>query len=67
MPPLQKQVLTDGERRRLQNLGRNGDAIDPAASGQWTSSVKNYKASAKEVLGGMRNVPTSPAARQAAE
>jgi catalase len=29
--------------------------------------VKNYKASAEEVLGGMRNVPTTPAMEQAAE
>jgi catalase len=67
LSPLPKQVLTDDERRRLQNLGKNGDKIDETVWGQWTSSVKNYKASAEEVLGGMRNVPTTPAARQAAE
>jgi catalase len=67
LPPLPKQALTDGEKKRLQNLGKNGDTIDPTMWGQWTSSVKNYKASAEEVLGGMRNVPTEPAARQAAE
>jgi catalase len=55
LPPLPKQVLTDEDQRRLQNLGRNGDKIDPSVWGQWTSSVKNYKASAEEVLGGMRN------------
>ena len=67
LPPLQKQVLTDEDKRRLQNLGRNGDKIDPNAWGQWTSSVKNYKASAEEVLGGMRDAPTAPAMGQAAE
>ena len=55
LPPLPKQVLTDEDQRRLQNLGKNGDKIDPSVWGQWTSSVKNYKASAEEVLGGMRN------------
>jgi catalase len=29
--------------------------------------VKNYKASAEEVLSGMRNVPTTPAKKEAAE
>jgi catalase len=67
LPPLPKQVLTDEDRRRLQNLGKNGDKIDSTIWGQWTSSVKNYKASAEEVLGGMRNVPTAPATKEAAE
>jgi catalase len=67
LPPLPKQMLTDDETRRLQNLGRNGDMIDPTVWGQWTSSVKNYKASAEEVLGGMRNVPAAPEMEQAAE
>ena len=66
-PAAAKQVLTDEDKRRLQNLGRNGDKIDPTAWGQWTSSVKNYKASAEEVLGGMRDAPTAPAMGQAAE
>jgi catalase len=52
LPLLPKQVLTEEEQRRLQNLGNNGDKIDPAVWGQWTSSVKNYKASAEEVLNG---------------
>jgi catalase len=55
LQPLPKQVLTDEDQRRLQSLGRNGDKIDPTVWGQWTSSVKNYRASAEEVLGGMRN------------
>ena len=48
------QVLTDEDRRRLQNLGNNGDRIDPTVWGQWTSSVKNREARAEEVLEGMR-------------
>jgi catalase len=58
--PLPKQVLTNEDQRRLQNLGNNGDVIDPTVWGQWTSSVKNYKASAEEVLKG-----TLPAQRKA--
>jgi catalase len=54
LQPLPKQVLTEEDQRRLQNLGRNGDKIDPTVWGQWTSSVKNHKATAEEVLGGMR-------------
>jgi catalase len=50
--PLPKQVLTDEETKRLHNLGRNGDKIDPSVWGQWTSSVKNHKATAEEVLMG---------------
>jgi catalase len=48
--PLPKQVFTEDEQRRLRNLGNNGDKIDAAVWGQWTSSVQNYKASAEEVL-----------------
>jgi catalase len=54
LQPLPKQVLTDEDQKRLQNLGKNGDKIDPSVWGQWTSSVKNHKATAEEVLGGMR-------------
>jgi catalase len=67
LQPLPKQVLTEEDQSRLQNLGRNGDRIDPTVWGQWTSSVKNYKASAEEVLGGMRDVPANGAMGQAAE
>jgi catalase len=49
--PLPKQVLTDEDQRRLKNLGRNGDEIDPTVWGQWTSSVENRQATAEEVLG----------------
>jgi catalase len=57
LDPLPGQVLTDEDQQRLQNLGRNGDTIDPTVWGQWTSSVKNHQATAEEVLGGMKDVP----------
>jgi catalase len=63
--PLPKQVLTDDEERRLQNLGKNGDVIDPSVWGQWTSSVKNHKATAEEVL--MGKLPSVRPMDQAAE
>jgi catalase len=62
LAPLAGQVLTDDDKKRLQNLGANGDRIDPKVWGTWTSSVHNYQAKAEEVLGGMRNVETRPAA-----
>jgi catalase len=49
-------VLTDDDRRRLKNLGSNGDPINPEAWGKWTSSVHNYQAKAEEVLAGMKGV-----------
>jgi catalase len=57
LEPLPGQMLTEEDQRRLQNLGDNGDTIDPSIWGTWTSSVKNHKASAEEVLGGMLKVP----------
>jgi catalase len=54
LQPLTGQVLTDEDKARLGKLGNNGDKIDHAAWGTWTSSVNNYQASADEVLGGMR-------------
>ncbi len=63
LPPLPGQVLTADDQARLKKLGNNGDRIDPAAWGTWTSSVHNYQASAEEVLGGLRGVPTTPAPR----
>src|SRR5690606_14130965 len=66
LPPLPGQVLTEEDERRRQNLGNNGDRIDPPVWGQWTSSVKNHKATAEEVLAG--KLPNSGMARrQAAE
>ncbi|MDQ3348911.1 MAG: catalase [Acidobacteriota bacterium] len=54
--PLPGQVLTPEDERRLQQLGNNGDVIDPAAWGTWTGSVANRQATAADVLGGMREV-----------
>ena len=54
--PLPGQVLTPEDQRRLQQLGNNGDSIDPAAWGKWTGSVENRQATAADVLGGMREV-----------
>ena len=52
LEPLSTQVLTDAEKARMEKLGDNGDPIDPEVWGQWTSSVKNHKATAEEVLEG---------------
>jgi catalase len=54
LEPLPNQVLTAEDQRRLKNLGRNGDLIDPGAWWRHTSSVPNHRATADEVLGGMR-------------
>jgi catalase len=56
LEPLKGQVLTDEDTQRLQNLGSNGDTIDPKAWGAWTASVPNYRASAEDVLNGMKGV-----------
>ena len=53
-------MLTDEDKRRLQNLGNNGDKIDPTVWGQWTSSVKNHQATAEEVLMGKINAEPAP-------
>ena len=58
LEPLPGQALTEEDRRRLRDLGGNGDAIDPNVWGKHTSSVTNYRASAEEVLAGMRGVPS---------
>ncbi|WP_128253131.1 catalase [Falsirhodobacter deserti] len=52
LQPLPGQVLTEEDERRRASLGSNNDEIDENVWGQWTSSVKNYQASAEEVLGG---------------
>lgn len=52
LEPLPTQRLTDDERKRLENLGHNGDVIDPTQWGRWTSSVVNHRASAQDVLSG---------------
>ena len=52
LQPLPGQVLTTEDHARLKNLGSNGDKIDPAAWGQWTSSVHDHQAKAEDVLNG---------------
>jgi catalase len=54
LQPMPGQVLTDEDRKRLQNLGDNGDSLDPRAWGKRTSSVPDRQATAAEVLAGMR-------------
>jgi catalase len=54
LSPLRGQVLTEEDKRRLEKLGSNGDVIDPKAWPKHTSSVPNRRATAEEVLGGMR-------------
>lgn len=56
LEPLAGQILTEEDQRRRERLGENGDRIDPAVWGSWTSSVPNDQTSADEVLGGMRDV-----------
>jgi catalase len=56
LEPLKGQVLTDEDKQRLQNLGSNGDKIDSKPWGTWTASVPNYRASAEDVLNGMKGV-----------
>jgi catalase len=57
LPPLPTQTLTEEDKRRLQNLGRNGDRIDAETWGAWTSSVPNHQATAEQVL--KNTLPTS--------
>ncbi|HEX5580409.1 MAG TPA: catalase [Gemmatimonadaceae bacterium] len=54
LEPLAGQVLTEEDERRRAKLGNNGDVIDASAWPKWTSSVENRRATAEEVLGGMR-------------
>jgi catalase len=56
LKPLEGQILTAEDQRRLQNLGNNGDRIDPTVWGRWTSSVHNHQARADDVLNGMKGV-----------
>ena len=66
LQPLPGQVLTEEDKARLQRLGNNGDKIDPTVWGKWTSSVTNHRATAEEVLGGMRKaIPKTPAPEMA--
>jgi len=61
LEPLNGQVLTEEDKKRLKNLGNNGDKIDPHAWGTWTASVHNYEAKAEDVLQGMKDVTIEPA------
>jgi catalase len=57
---LRQRYLPPGEGQRcLQNLGNNGDTIDPTVWGQWTSRVENRRATVEEVLDGIREEPTN--------
>jgi catalase len=60
LQPLPGQVLTDEDRRRLANLGNNGDPIDGAGWGTWTASVHDHQARAEDVLGRMRSDVRAP-------
>ena len=60
LQPLATQVLTEDEKKRVQNLGKNGDKIDPTVWGTWTSSVHNHQAKAGDVLNGMKGVKIEP-------
>lgn len=52
LEPLPTQTFTEAEQSRAQNLGSNGDKLDPAQWGHWTSSVVNHRVSAEDVLSG---------------
>ncbi|MEO6213401.1 MAG: catalase [Vicinamibacterales bacterium] len=60
LTPLATQVLTADEQTRVKTLGSNGDTIDPAPWGTWTSSVHNHQATAEDVLNGMKGVKAEP-------
>jgi catalase len=57
LQPLPGQVLTEEDKKRLQKLGNNGDTIEPAKWGKWTSAVENRHANPDEVLG-MKSAPS---------
>ena len=63
LEPLAGQVLTADDQKRLKNLGTNGDTIDPAVWGQWTSSVHNHQAKGEDVLNGMKGVKVDAPAK----
>lgn len=53
LQPLATQALNEEEQKRLENLGRNGDTIDPTQWGTWTSSVVNHSVTAEQVIAGL--------------
>ena len=50
LEPLAGQVLTDQDRKRLQQLGDNGDSIDAGAWPTMTGSVEDTPATAEQAL-----------------
>ena len=50
LKPLAKQVLTEAEQKRLENLGANGDDMDKGKFGKHTSSVETHPAKAEDLL-----------------
>ena len=50
LKPLAKQVLTEEDRHRLENLGANGDNMDKGKYGRHTGSVENHPAKAEDLL-----------------
>ena len=59
-------LLAPEDQARLKRLGQNGDKLDRSVWGTWTSSVPNHQATAEQVLGGMRGVPTPAMSRSMA-
>lgn len=52
LKPLAAQDFTGAENQRLKSLGHNGDSLDAAQWGEWTSSVKDHQVTAEDVLSG---------------
>ena len=50
LQPLAKQVLTEEDQRRLENLGANGDGMDKSQYGKHTGSVETHPAKAEDLL-----------------
>ena len=50
LKPLDKQVLTEEDQRRLENLGANGDGMDKSKYGKHTGSVETHPAKAEDLL-----------------
>ncbi len=50
LKPLAKQVLTDEDQHRLENLGANGDHMDRSKYGKHTGSVETHPAKAEDLL-----------------